>query len=308
MRLVAALLGVLTISSFAPLHARAQDTAAPTVPPIMVAVLASGHVQGDLALAVQAALVDGVRPMAGGRPVLALAVPALRDRLAACEDAACRGAFLAESGAIGAVVARLSRRGTRGETTGSLEMIDPVSGTERLPPIALALADASAVPGALAAPIEQLRAAMFSPPPPPATLLVTVNVDGADVSIDGASIGTSPVAATRVEAGTHRVDVAREGYAAAQRQVEIVPGEQERLDVSLTALDPALVATTTSSTEQAEADRAASEPAWYEQWYVWVGVGAGVVVVAGVIALAVVLSQPAPQLDPMGVPLPGIRF
>lgn len=307
MRSAAALL-LLSLLSLVPLGASAQADGAPAVPPIMVAVLASGHVPEDLPAAVESAIVEGVRPMAGGRPVLALAVPALRDRLAACADAACQGAFLAESGAIGAVVARVSRRGTRGDTTGSLEMIDPVSGAPRVPPIAFTLADAAAAPAALAAPIEQLRAAMFSPPPPPSTLLVTVNVDGAEVAIDQVSIGRSPLAATRVEVGHHRVDVARDGYAAVHREIDVDAGEQERLDVSLTALDPALVATTTSSEQQAEADRAASEPQWYEQWYVWVGIGAGVVVVAGVIALAVVLSQPSPQPDPMGVPLPGIRF
>ncbi|MFO0686559.1 MAG: PEGA domain-containing protein [Sandaracinus sp.] len=307
MRRTAALL-VLSLFSLVPLGASAQAEGAPSVPPIMVAVLASGRVPDDLPAAVQTVIVEGVRPMAGGRRVLALAVPELRDRLAACADAACQGAFLAESGAIGAVVARLSRRGARGDVTGSLEMIDPVSGAPRLAPIAFTVADAAAAPAALAGPIEQLRAAMFTPPPPPSTLLVTVNVDGADVSIDDVSVGHSPVAATRVAPGAHRVDVARDGYAAAHRQVDVAPGEQERLDVSLEPLDPALVAATTSSAQQAEADRAASEPPWYEQWYVWVGVGAGVVVVAGVIALAVVLSQPAPQLDPMGVPLPGIRF
>ncbi len=281
-------------------------TAAPTVPPVMVAVLTTGSVPDDVIAAVQSALVDGVRPMSGARPVLPLAMAEMRDRLGACADAACRGAMLAEAGAIGAILARLSRRSARGGVALVLDIVDPVSGASRLPePLSGSVVDAAAVAAALAPLIEQLRPVMFSPPPPPATLLVTVNVDGASVMIDEASAGESPVAAMRVTPGQHVVLVSRAGYSGTRRTVEVADGEQARIDVVLAPLEGS--AAVAAGPGPSYAGPAASTP-WYEEWYVWVGVGAGVLVIAGVIIGAVIASQPTAAPDPMGIPLPGIRF
>lgn len=289
----------------------AQDapaaSAAEPVPPVMVAVLTSGHVPDDVAAAVQTALVDGVRPLAGGRPVLALALPELRDRLAACADAACQGAILGEAGVIGAVIARLSRRTTRGEVALTLDIIDPVSGASRLPQQSASVADAASAPAAIAPLVEQLRPVMFSPPPPPPTLLVTVNVDGATIAIDDAAVGQSPIAAQRLTPGHHVVRITRAGYAGTQRAVDLEPGEQSRLDVNLDALEGGSGAIPADASP-AEAGVAPPPSEWYEQWYVWAAVGGGVLVIAAVIIGAVIASQPTAQPDPMGIPLPGIRF
>lgn len=277
----------------------------PPVPPVMVAVLSSGHVPDDVAAATQGSLVDGVRALAGGRPVLALAMPELRDRLAACADAACQGALLAESGAIGAVIARLSRRGTRGEIAMTLDILDPISGASRLPQLSLSLVDAATAPATLAPLVEQLRPVMFSPPQPPPTLLVTVNVDGATVIVDDVSVGESPIAAQRLTPGQHVVMITRAGYSGTRRTVELEPGEQERLDINLDLLDGVTTA------EAASPSYSSAVPAatpWYEEWYVWAAVGGGLLVIAAVIVGVVIASQPTVHPDPMGIALPGLHF
>ncbi len=314
MRTLAALLTLVLLGLSASLVS-AQDAAVtadivvaptePAVPPVMVAVLASGHVPDDVVAAVSSSLVDAVRPLAGGRPVLPLALPALRDRLAACADAACQGAIVGELGVIGAIVARLSRRGTRGDVAMTLDMIDPVSGASRVPSISASLNDAASAPGVIAPLVESLRAAMFSPPPPPPTLLITVNVDGATILIDDVSVGRSPIASQRLTPGHHMVAITLVGYAAERRALDLEAGQQERLDISLTALDGTTVADDAPAT-LAGSPRIATP--WYEEWYVWVGVGAGVLVITGVIIGAVLASQPTAQPDPMGIPIPGLHF
>ncbi len=273
------------------------------VPPVMVAVLSSAHVPDDVAAAVQAALVDGVRPLAGGRPVLALALPEMRDRLAACADASCRGAFLAESGAIGAVIAQLSRRGTRGDTAMTLDLVDPVSGASRLSQSA-SLADAASVSASLALLIAALQPVMFSPPPAPVMLRVSVNVDGASIFVDDTLVGSSPIAAQRIAPGHHVVRIERDGYARTQRMLDAQPGDQPRLEVTLAVLEggSAPVATTSSIPGPVGSP-------WYEEWYVWAAVGGGVLVVAGIIIGVFFATQPGPAApDPMGIPIPGLHF
>jgi hypothetical protein len=270
----------------------------------MVAVLSSGHVPEDVAAAAQSSLVEGVRAMSGGRPVLALALPEIRDRLAACADAACQGALLGEAGVIGAVIARLSRRGARGDVAMTLDIVDPMSGAPRLPTQSASLVDAASAPATIAPLVEQLRPVMFSPPPPPPTLLVTVNVDGATVTIDDASVGESPVAVARLAPGQHVVLISRAGYSGTRRVVDLEPGQQARLDINLAPLEGRIA----DAASPSYAGGVAAETPWYEQWYVWVGVGAGVLIITGVIIGAVVASQPTTQPDPMGIPLPGLHF
>ncbi len=275
------------------------------VPPVMIAVLTTGRVPDDVAAAVLAALVTQVTPLAGGRPVLPLAMEEMRARLAACTDAPCQGAFLGEAGAIGAIIARLSRRTARGAVSLTLEMIDPMSGTPRVTPLTGQIPDAATAPAALTPLVEQLRASMFSPPPPPPQLLVTVNVDGATVMVDGVSVGESPITSQRLTPGRHVIMVTRAGYSGARREVELEPGDQERLDLTLEPGD-------LLPTQELQADGTITtrvEPQWYEQWYVWAGVGAGVLVIAGVVIGVIVATQPVPPApDPNGIPLPALRF
>jgi hypothetical protein len=233
--------------------------------------------------------------------VLPLVLDTLQATLVACgEDAACIGGQIAGAGAIGAVIATLSRRTARGPVTLTLDIRDPVSGSMRLPTQTASIDPAGDVAAALTPLTAALAPVFFSPPPPPPELLVTVNVDGAEVRIDDVLVGRTPLGAQRLEPGPHVVMITAVGYSGTRREVELDPGERERLDVTLTAaaaMDEVIAADGTVS------DR---PPEWYEEWWPWAIIGGVVVVGIGVgVGVGVAASQPAP--DPMGIPLPPIR-
>jgi hypothetical protein len=235
--------------------------------------------------------------------VLPLLADALRDAIAACAEPTCVGGHIAAAGAFGAILARVSRRTARGPSDLVLEMVDPVSGAPRLTPLSATLTDAASIPATLQPLTAQLQGVMFSPPPPPPTLLVTVNVDGARVRIDEQDLGESPVARVTLRRGRHVVTVTRAGYVSARRTVELTDGQNERLDVVLAAStavmgDDVVTGTGTATTQGTQ---------WYEEPLVWVGIGGGVLVIAGVIVGVVVATSPSgPAPNPMGIPLPPI--
>lgn len=266
----------------------------------MVAVLTTGRVPEELATATRDALVAQVGPMAGGRPVLALAADDIRATLTACTEPTCVGAELARVQAFGAVIARLSRRTVRGPVTLSLELVDPVSGAPRIAPLAGQLTDVASAATTLAPLAAQLQPVMFSPPPPPPTLLVTANVDGSHVRVDDQDLGDTPLARATLTAGHHTVSVTHDGYVAARRTIDLTDGEASRLDVVLVAATPGFGDDTVASPVQT------STP-WYEEPLVWVGVGGGVLVVTGIIiGVAVASSSGGETPSPMGIPLPSI--
>jgi hypothetical protein len=272
-------------------------------PPVMVIALATGRVPVELVDAVRDALVAQVTPMAGGRPVLPLRDGLMLAAVAACADAPCVGAQVASGQAVGAVVARLSRTRTRGPVDVRIEMVDPVSGAPRTPPIALQVLDAASAGPALEPLVATLRAAMFSPPLPPPQVLISVNVDGATVRIDGEIIGESPVAQRRVRAGRHVILVQHPDYLAGRREIDVAAGDSERVDITLQSL----VAAGIDPRSVGGADPAASEPAWFERWEVWAGVGGGVVLVSVIIGASVAASSSGAPPSPQGIPLPPIR-
>ncbi len=279
----------------------APPVSAPSVPPVMVVALGSGRVPPELVDGVRSALVAQLGPLAGGRPVLPLALESLAASFAACSnDAACLGAQIAGAGAIGAAIATLSRRGARGPVALTLDLRDPVSGAPRLPTQTLSLDPSADLATALAPLAAALAPVFFSPPPPPPELLVTVNVDGAEVRIDDALVGRTPLGAQRLTPGPHVVMITALGYSGTRRELSLDPGERERLDVTLApsaAMDEVIAADGTASPR---------EPEWYEQWWPWAIVGGVVLVGVGVgVGVGVAASQPPPL--PMGIPLPPIR-
>lgn len=283
-------------------EAAATEAPVTVVPPVLIVTSASGRVPPELLDAVRARLVEAIAPLAGGRPVRAIgADDPVGAVIAACEDDACVGGAIASVEGIGAIVVTLSRRAARGPVALTLDVRDPVSGGIRLPTQSVAL-EAEGDLTALDPLIEALRPVMFSPPPPPPELLITVNVDGAVVTIDGERVGATPIAAARLTPGRHAVMVTAVGYSGARREVELDPGERERLDITLVSAD----AVPMDEVIVADGTVVEGRP-WYEEWWVWTIVGGVVVVGVGVGVGVGVAASSGPPPDPMGIPLPPIR-
>jgi hypothetical protein len=68
-------------------------------------------------------------------------------------------------------------------------------------------------------------------------LLVNVNVPGAEILVDGLSVGTAPLAeAVEVSAGQRRIEARLDGYAPAQRLLPVTAGERLAVDLTLTEI------------------------------------------------------------------------
>lgn len=303
-----------TATEAAPITASTPSTTPPprVVAPIMVVVIGGPRVPPEVIDATRSALVEQVTPMAGGLPVLPLMADAMRDQLAACTDAPCAGAIIANAGAFGAVIARLSRASARRPMTLALDMIDPVSGSPRLPQQTATLADAATTPASIQPLTAALAPVFFSPPPPPPTLLVTVNVDGASVRIDDQDVGLSPVARTTLTPGHHVVTVTHSGHLSARRAIDLTDGQSERLDITLVDAsasmgDDAIAAPVGEGTSTG-GGIAAPERQWFEEPLVWVAIGGGVLLVGAAIGIGVgVSSSNQTTPPPMGIPLPPIN-
>ncbi|MFK7984540.1 MAG: PEGA domain-containing protein [Sandaracinaceae bacterium] len=276
--------------------------------PIMVVVVPARRVSEETTQAVAAAVTAQVTPMAGRRPVHALADEAILSAMRACSDDACLGAQLASAQAQAGLVVRVSR--TRSGHAASLEMRDPVSGALRGERIEGELPrDAEAIAEAIAPLSAQLEAQMPSPPPPPSTLLVTVNVDGARIQLDGEPLGESPVSRVELSEGPHTVSVAAPGHVPVQRRTEIGVGEQARLDVTLDVLGAEAVEASSGTVGEGAWAMETGEPddgELLEQWWFWTIVGGGAALLIGVaIGIGVAVSDQGPSmLDPQGIELP----
>lgn len=280
---------------------REPEPEAPT-PPIMVAALATGRAPAEMAEAVRAALVAQITPMAGGRPVLPLAHEGITAALIACaEDAPCLGGQIAQAGAIGAIVATLSRARPRDPVELRISMLDPISGASRVPALLATLEEGADVAATLTPLVEQLRPMMFSPPPPPPTLLITVNVDGASVRVDGEEVGVSPLAQLTLRRGRHVIMVTAVGHSGTRREVELEDGESERVDITLS---PSAAVEFDPNTGEV-----ASSLEFYEDWPFWVGVGGGVVAIIVIIAVGVAVadSNQGPAPNPIGIRFPPLQ-
>ena len=284
----------------------------PRVAPIMVVVIGGPRVDASVVDATRTALVQQVTPMAGERPVLPLMADALRDQIAACTDAPCVGAILANAGAFGAVIARLSRASARRPLTLALDMIDPVSGSPRLAQQSAQLADPAAVAATLQPMTALLQPVMFSPPPPLPTLLVTVNIDGASVSIDENELGLSPVSRATLLPGRHIVLVTSPAHLSARRTIELTDGENQRLDITLvdasTAMGDDAIAMPVGEGMRTTGGAPSASAQWFEDPLVWVAIGGGVLLIGAGIGIGVgVASSNQTTPPPMGIPLPPIN-
>jgi hypothetical protein len=73
------------------------------------------------------------------------------------------------------------------------------------------------------------------------TVAVFFNVEGVEVTVDGAVIGTSPITSpVFLEPGTHKVAASKVGYAWQERNLTISKGEELRVDMQLVASNGAV--------------------------------------------------------------------
>lgn len=94
------------------------------------------------------------------------------------------------------------------------------------------LADVSAQVSALGASLRDKLDALVTAPP---VLQVSTRPEGAQLRLDGELRGATPLELTATP-GRHRLELRRSGYVAAFREVELVAGVHERIDVELAAL------------------------------------------------------------------------
>jgi hypothetical protein len=95
-----------------------------------------------------------------------------------------------------------------------------------------------------------------TPPVPAGTGAVEIKgaVDGATVFVDGERLGAGP-RRLELEAGSHEVRVAKEGFEAFVREVHVIPGRTLELEVDLEAVGPRLSVTADVAGAQVFLDR-----------------------------------------------------
>ncbi len=134
--------------------------------------------------------------------------------------------------------------------------------------------------------------------PSPGTLSVFADVEGAQVTINGRSIGTTPVSGLVLPPGPQELRVTREGYQDVVLRLTVHAGRDEPVVVKMAPLSspplPSLREAPAGSLLNGGEVRGrmkASKP-WYSRWYVWTAVGA---VVAGGVVTSLVLLRPGKE-------------
>ncbi|MBI2895243.1 MAG: PEGA domain-containing protein [Deltaproteobacteria bacterium] len=149
-------------------------------------------------------------------------------------------------------------------------------------------------PAAMGSSLESLLHQVPAPPAPVGSLLVTANVAGAEVFLDGNRLGSTPLEAVpNVAVGRHQLRVRSDRHADYLVDVDVVGGVEARVDAELEPMAPPPPPPDTRP--------------FYRRPWVW-GV-AGAVVVTGVIVAVVVATSGESTGGAAGdaVPIPAIE-
>jgi len=137
--------------------------------------------------------------------------------------------------------------------------------------------------------IRQLPAAAA----PTGTLLVTSNVAGAEVFVDGNRIATIPMEPADVSVGPRSLRVHAERYTDFVQDVRIEPGQELRVDATLAGMPP-------------PPDPPDTRPFYQKPW-VW-GVAGGVVLTGVVVAIVIATSGGEDStIEDGAIPIPPLR-
>jgi hypothetical protein len=130
------------------------------------------------------------------------------------------------------------------------------------------------------------------PPPPPVSFAILSPVLNARVSLDGETIGMTPLN-TKVSPGKYTLTITKKGYRVFTEKITVREKRGFRKRVKLEALQVVVAVTekaapVVSARRPVEPEPSSSSKPLYQQWWVWTAVGA--VVVGGAIT-AVLLTQ-----------------
>ncbi len=235
---------------------------------------------------------------------------ALVAALAECADAPCRGQLVGGTGGYAVILVHMARPTPNGVVELRLEPVsvtgEPLAEASaiQLPAATLSSpAAAQAVLGAIVTPVTSALPA--APPVAPATarVLVAVNAEGAEVVIDGESVGQAPIAPVELTIGTHTLAIRGTGWETYSRSIE-VPAEGLRVDAFL---DPTADQAAQLASEDARESEGfgGGEGEWYQQWWIWAAVGGGAVVLT-VLITAIALAAGGSDPEQEGFPVPPI--
>jgi len=130
------------------------------------------------------------------------------------------------------------------------------------------------------------------PPPPPVAFSILSPVLNARVTLDGKTIGMTPLNA-KVPPGKYKLSVEKKGYETFSEEIRVKKKRAFRKRVKLRALavavtEPVAPVKAGSMRRTVPSENPSDSKPLYKEWWVWAGAGA--VVVGGIIT-AVVLSQ-----------------
>ncbi len=91
---------------------------------------------------------------------------------------------------------------------------------------------ASQIQAAPAAPAAAAQAVTQPPSPEPSTVVLKSTPDGADVTVDGKYVGSTP-STMKLAPGDHSVSIEKSGFKAWQRTVTLSPGGNITMDATL---------------------------------------------------------------------------
>jgi hypothetical protein len=212
----------------------------------------------------------------------------------ACADAACLGTLGRGHAHAYLLVLTVDRTATTGVPwTVSARMVD--AGADRDMGMAQVEVPAGTTDWAsvLGPGLEPLVRQLPAAPAPSGTLLVTSNVAGAEVFVDGSRIATIPMEPANLAVGPRSLRVRADRHSDFVQDVRIEPAQELRVDATLAGLAPA-------------PDPPDTRPFYRRPW-VW-GVAGGVVLTGVVVAIVIATSGGEEStVEDGAVPIPPLR-
>ena len=284
---------------------------APATPPPPAPVLVIPIAGPDFDATQMAAVAENIRallaPSVVGRP-LRVSVPPdeAATAILACADPSCVGTHVSRAGRSEIVVLLRLEQARRQPVVVKAEVLDPSTGIPRAPGIEVSVPlTAFAEPATLTAALGEFAplGSLMPPEPVRPRLLVAVNADDAEVSIDGTPIGQTPLAAVETTEGNHTIQIQHRGFRPFSRSLDVGP-DGTRLDVYLD-LDPEALARMEAEDQRAADQFAQADDGQapiHTKWWFWAAVGGGAVLIALVTVIAVVATPSQEGFEVPAIP------